>query len=69
MVINYTIYLLTSRPQQRHSTLEINTKEFTMEVKKQVKKVKTPNVTALPIVTLDAKEMSVVSGGGVLMSD
>lgn len=40
-----------------------------MEIKKQVKKAKTSDVTALPIVTLDEKEMSVVSGGGMIMTD
>lgn len=41
-----------------------------MEIKKQAKKqVKMPDVTALPLVTLVEKEMSVISGGGIIYGD
>lgn len=41
-----------------------------METKKTIKKQAKPlEVAILPVVTLDEKEMSVVSGGGTLIGD
>lgn len=41
-----------------------------MQIKKTTKKqVKTIDVTALPVIILDEKELTVISGSGTIMTD